>query len=74
MSTTWLILLEHTARNWSAWAPDLPGCVATGRTRAQTLERMREAIGLHLQGLQEDGEPLPKATTRAAQVRVTAGA
>ncbi len=72
MTSTWLILLERTSRNWSAHAPDLPGCVATGRTRAQTLARMREAIALHLQGLREDGLEVPKATTQAERVRVAA--
>ena len=72
MSTTWLVLLERTPRNWAAWAPDLPGCVATGRTRAQTLERMREAIALHLSGLREDGQPPPRTVTQAMQVRVAA--
>ena len=72
MTTTWLILLERSPRNWSAWVPDLPGCVATGRTRAEALERMRVAIALHVQGLREDGLAVPKTTTRAAQVRVAA--
>lgn len=72
MNATWLILLERADRNWSAYAPDLPGCVATGRTRAETMARMREAIALHLDGLRTDGLPIPRATTRAGLVRVAA--
>ena len=72
MNQNWLILLEHAERNWAAYAPDLPGCVATGRTRAETLQRMREAIALHLDGLREDGMPLPRPSTRAEKLSVAA--
>jgi len=56
----YLILIEGgPPSNYSAWSPDLPGCVATGTTVDETEARMREAIALHLEGLAEDGCPLP---------------
>jgi predicted RNase H-like HicB family nuclease len=56
----YLILIEGgPPSNYSAWSPDLPGCVATGATVEETERRMREAIALHLEGLSTDGDPLP---------------
>lgn len=72
MNRTWTILLERTPHNWAASAPDLPGCVATGRTREATLRNMREAIAMHIRGLLEDGQPVPKAATHAESLRVAA--
>jgi predicted RNase H-like HicB family nuclease len=54
-----LIVLEKGPRNYSAYAPEVPGCVATGKTREETLQLMREALALHLQGMAEDGEEMP---------------
>ena len=54
----------------SAYSPDLPGCVATGRTRAQVTRNMREAIELHVRGLLEDKLPIPKAHAFAEYVAV----
>ena len=54
-----LIIVEQGADNFSAYAPDLPGCVATGATYDETLENMHEAISFHLEALLEDGEPTP---------------
>lgn len=61
---SYLILIEGDGRgtNYSAWSPDLPGCVSTGATVAETVASMREAIALHLQGLVADGEPIPAPT------------
>lgn len=61
----YLIIIEKTNRNYSAYSPDLPGCIATGKTRELTTERMREAITLHIQGLKEDGEAIPIAQASA---------
>jgi predicted RNase H-like HicB family nuclease len=56
----YLILIEGgPPSNYSAWSPDLPGCVATGTTREACEREMREAIAFHLQGLAEEGEPIP---------------
>lgn len=60
LARRYLILIEGgTPSNYSAWSPDLPGCVATGRTIEETEHEMRAAIGLHLEGLAADGAPFP---------------
>lgn len=53
------IVIEKASRNYSAFAPDLPGCIATGKTVAQTLENMSQAIEMHVAGLVEDGLAIP---------------
>ncbi|MGQ9512648.1 type II toxin-antitoxin system HicB family antitoxin [Thermodesulfitimonas sp.] len=50
-----LVVIEKAVSNYSAYSPDLPGCVATGATPEETKQRMAEAIALHIQGLREDG-------------------
>jgi predicted RNase H-like HicB family nuclease len=66
----YLVVLERTDRNYGAYSPDLPGCVATGETVEETLQLMREAIELHLRGLEEDGLPVPEPTSTASYVSV----
>ena len=66
------VLYERGERNWSAYVPDLPGCVATGKTREETEQRLREAIAFHIEGLMLDGEPIPKPTIEAGTVSVSA--
>lgn len=56
----YLIVIERAGSNFSAYSPDLPGCVATGATVAETEQAMREAIQFHIEGLREDGEPIPE--------------
>ncbi|XVV03363.1 type II toxin-antitoxin system HicB family antitoxin [Actinosynnema sp. CA-248983] len=51
---------------YGAWCPDLPGCVALGDTEAETIKEMKEAIEFHLEGMREDGVPIPHPTTVAA--------
>ncbi len=53
------ILIEPTSTGYSASVPDLPGCIAAGETREETVELMREAIPFHLEGMKLRGEPLP---------------
>ena len=53
------IVIEQAGANFSAYVPDLPGCVATGETLADTERAIREAIALHLEGMREDGAPIP---------------
>lgn len=65
MSRSYLVVIEQGERNFSAYVPDLPGCIVTGATREQTVERMREAIALHLDGLRADGDPIPEPVTSA---------
>jgi predicted RNase H-like HicB family nuclease len=56
-----LIAIEDAGSNYAAYSPDLPGCVATGDTREEAEKNMREALQLHIEGLQEDGLPVPTA-------------
>ena len=56
--------------NYSAYSPDLPGCVATGKTREDAERNMHEAIQLHVDGLIEDGEPVPKSESFAEYIAV----
>ncbi|MFZ2234986.1 MAG: type II toxin-antitoxin system HicB family antitoxin [Dokdonella sp.] len=53
------IVIEHAGNNYSAYVPDLPGCVATGDTVKEAEAQIREAIKFHLDGLREDGEAIP---------------
>jgi predicted RNase H-like HicB family nuclease len=65
-----LVVIERAQGNLSAYVPDLPGCVTTGRTRKEVLANMRKAIDLHLEGMLEDGEPIPIPTSQAAELDV----
>jgi len=56
------VVIEKAERNYSAYVPDLPGCVATGATVAKVERLIRQAVRLHLKGLREDGLPVPKPT------------
>ena len=60
----YLVVIEQANGNLSAYSPDLPGCVATGKTRAEVEANMRAAIQMHIEGLREDGLPIPEPTTR----------
>jgi len=66
----YLLALEKADGNNSAYPSDLPGCVATRATREEAEERMREAIAFHLEGLREDGLPLPDPQATAVYVAV----
>ena len=66
----YLVVLERTDRNFGAYAPDLPGCVATGRTPEETLQRMLEAIEMHVRGMEQDGLAVPEPITTASYVTV----
>ena len=63
MTTKYLIVIEKSKTGYGAYAPDLPGCVAAGATREETRKLMEEAIELHLDGLREDGLPVPEPTS-----------
>jgi predicted RNase H-like HicB family nuclease len=60
-----LIIIEKGSRNYSAYAPDLPGCIATGKTLDEVKANMREAIKMHIEGMVEDHEPIPTSQTMA---------
>lgn len=66
-----LIIIEEGQQNYSAYAPDLPGCVATGQTREEVEQNMRAAIAVHLQGMIEDQEPIPSRQTIAEYIDVS---
>lgn len=67
-----LVVIEDAGNNFSAYSPDLPGCVATGATRDEAEKNMYEAIQLHIEGLREDGLPIPSSTAFAEYVVVGA--
>ncbi|HEX8254747.1 MAG TPA: type II toxin-antitoxin system HicB family antitoxin [Thermoanaerobaculia bacterium] len=67
-----LIVIEDAGANFSAYSPDLPACVATGTSRDETEKNMYEAIQLHIEGLREDGLPIPQSKTTAEYVMVGA--
>jgi len=66
----YLVVMEPAGRNYSAYVPDLPGCAATGDTRAEAEVAIREAIRLHLEGLRQDGDPIPEGRSTANYVDV----
>ena len=66
------IVIDKAGGNFSAYVPDLPGCVATGATLAEIEVAIREAIGFHLDGMREDGEPIPVPSSRVDYVDVGA--
>ena len=68
----YLIILEATATGYSAYSPDVPGCVATGRTREEVEREMRDALEFHLEGLRLAGEPIPAPRSQAAYCEVAA--
>lgn len=66
----YVIVIENAGGNYSAYSPDLPGCVATGATPEETKANMREAIDLHLRGMAEDHTPIPEPSALAEVVEV----
>jgi len=64
----YIVVIEKARANYSGYVPDLPGCVATGKTPAEVKRALRKAIRFHLDGLEEDGLPIPKALSRAEYV------
>jgi predicted RNase H-like HicB family nuclease len=66
------IVIEAAGANFSAYVPDLPGCVATGATPEAAEQAIREAIAFHLDGLREDGSPIPPPQSRVEYVEVAA--
>jgi predicted RNase H-like HicB family nuclease len=66
------IVVEKTANNYSAYVPDLPGCVATGYPVEETEREIREAIEFHIEGLIEDGLPIPESVSIVQYIEVAA--
>ena len=65
-----LVVIEPAGRNYSAYSPDLPGCVATGRTRAEVQRKMHAAVEMHLAGLRQDNLPVPSCRSVAEYIAV----
>ena len=65
-----LIVIEKTENNFSAYSPDLPGCIATGVTREEAEKNMHEAIQLHIKGMIQDNIPIPQSQSFAEYVAV----
>ena len=66
----YIVVYERTGTGWSAYVPDLPGCVSAGKTREETERLMKEAISMHLEAMREDDEAIPEPTTWVATVEV----
>jgi predicted RNase H-like HicB family nuclease len=67
---SFLVVIEQADGNYSAYSPDLPGCVATGVTEEEVEKNMTEAINLHVRGLIEDGFPVPESKSVARYVAI----
>jgi len=68
----YVVIYEKTSTGYSCYAPDLPGCIAAGDDLAETKGLMERAIEMHLRGMREDGDPIPKPTTAAEYLEVPA--
>jgi len=68
----YLVVYEHAGSSWSAYVPDLPGCVAAGDTREEVATLIKEAIEFHIEGLREQGLSVPDPSADAERVRVAA--
>jgi predicted RNase H-like HicB family nuclease len=66
------VVIENAGSNFAAYVPDLPGCVATGATVAATEAAIREAIEFHLDGLRQDGAPIPPPSSKVEYIEVAA--
>ncbi len=69
---TYAVVYEKTNTGYSAYVPDLPGCIATGRSLRQTKERMAKAMEMHLALMRADGDPIPEPTTATDYIQVSA--
>ena len=67
-----LIVIEKAGKNYSAYSPDLPGCVATGATREKVEKNMHDAIQMHIQGMKEDKQPIPQSSSFAEYIAIPA--
>jgi predicted RNase H-like HicB family nuclease len=70
--TRYMVIIEQGESSWGAHVPDLPGCVAVGETRAEVISLIREAIVFHIDGLKEEGLPVPKPISEGEFVEVEA--
>ena len=68
----YMVVVEKGPTSWGAYVPDLPGCVAAGDSREEVLHLIQEAVEFHLEGLKEDGQPLPAPQSSSESVEVRA--
>ena len=66
------IVIEKANGNYSAYVPDLPGCVATGATVEEVEDQIREAVAFHLDGMREDGVPVPPPSSQVDYIDIAA--
>lgn len=66
----YLVVFEKAEHNWAAYSPDVPGCVATGKTHEEAARNFKEALEFHFEGLIEDGLPIPEPSADAERIRV----
>ena len=64
------IIVEKANKNYSAYCPDLPGCIATGSISEETIKKMKDAIKFHLEGLKKENLPIPESSTRAVSIEI----
>lgn len=67
----YIVIFEWAGNNYSAYVPDLPGCISTGKTLEDTERNIKEAIDLYIETLRESGQPIPEPTTRAKPIPIT---
>ena len=70
--TRYLVILEQSATSYGAYVPDLPGCVAVCETQDEVLELIQEAIALHIEGLREEGLPIPAPVSKSQYIELAA--
>jgi predicted RNase H-like HicB family nuclease len=68
----YLIVIERTDSGYSSYSPDLPGCVSTGKSREEAEKNMREAIEFHVDGLRQEGYPVPESQATSSYVELPA--
>jgi predicted RNase H-like HicB family nuclease len=68
----YMVVIERGEKSWGAHVPDLPGCIAVAETRDEVLQLIREAIDLHIEGLRQDGLPVPAPSSESEIVEVSA--
>ena len=66
----YLVIFEKAGENYSAYSPDMPGCIATGKTRGEAEKNIREAITFHIEGLVKDRLPLPEPASFTEYIEV----
>ena len=66
----YLIIIEHGEKNYSAYVPDLPGCIAAGKTRVETMDLIKEAMIEHIQLIKQSGEKIPLPHTESALLEI----